>query len=671
MNKSPGSSQTNDSNENENSSYKLLQFSNDIERYKFSRSPIDIVRSIDGVARYLNQSPEVLMALCQSKSTQNLKYYEGEILASAFLIGIKRALTFSKEFVFCLTKIIPSLSLHLRLKTLLELWKITRSSPQIRDSALTLAIRSLDGGSLEHIKEIAKISRDNKAELITKLAIELAMGKPIPFELLNPLAPQEFFLTLNNFPEIVFLPPECYDEPEVTARWIAKNIEHVDYLDDRIILSITKTLDFWNKFPEETMLIACPLYAHAVRSKSWHFLSQFLFGVIFKSDKSFFDVNLKKLGLNKDNLSPATANILKTHNLLLNEPTHDELARYLAYATDNVPPPQDSVEFHGTLWGSDFYFFTAEKLGIRSLLISDSVRRLSKQRKITIAIHTTEESKSKVENLARKFDLSFISFKVFVTLGKHDANAISFRGLALLLALRSTAVNGAVLVPFAPDGFYGEGLDKLVEKCPKGGGSWGLTLRCSVYNLIDFFSNNNFSLESIPEDRRNSLLITLGLEKGYHPVQQFMFNNILSNKGIKQHDSNYTFNTNRNLCWALRLEPKQSVDYIRMSRFRYSNNYFDNLSQPFDHELSSYFSSKGSLYIPDDISDFVFLEFSSDSGYSNYLKGIDSNFPDIPNNNYISVPVSNSLAVKIIQILDSFRFHGNSDLFSPTSNVNL
>ena len=655
MNPQPSSTKISDSNQNISSNCKLIQFSDDIERYKFLKSSIDIVRLQGDVTQYLNQAPEVLVSLCHSQATEIIQSFEGEILASAFLLGTKETLTFSKEFVGCLIKILPSLSLCLKLQTLTALWKATRLSPSFRESVLSLSIRSLDRRCLENINLLAKTSKDNEAEVLSGLAIDLSAGQKIRIEIIKSLTAYEFFGYFKKYPEIIFLPPECYTEPEITARWMARNIADVEFIDERIVLSITKTLDFWNKFPEETILIARALLPHAEKSSSWPFISQFFFGVLFKHDERNFVIKLKRIGLNQRNISHETARNLKTHHTLLTEPKYDELNRYLVYSTDNLKPAQDSVEFHGTLWGSDFYFAAAEKLGIKSLLVSDSVRRLSKQRKITIAIHTSEESRPKVEDLVRKFRLSFISFKIFVTLGKDDASAIRFRGLAWLLAFRSTAVNATVLVPFAPDGFYGEGLDKLIENCPKGGGSWGLTLRCSADNLIGFFSSTEFSLDSIPEDRRNSLLITLGIEKGYHPIQQLMFNNLLSNIGIKPHNNRHTFNTNRNVCWAVRLETKQAVEYVRMARFRYLNNYFDNLMQPLDHELSGYFRSNGSLYVPRDITEFVYLEFTSDSGYANHLKGVSSNFPDIPNNNYTSVPIQNSLAVKMLELLHTFR----------------
>lgn len=174
------------------------------------------------------------------------------------------------------------------------------------------------------------------------------------------------------------------------------------------------------------------------------------------------------------------------------------------------------------------------------------------------------------------------------------------------------------LIVVCPDAIFGDGLAKLVDKCPYGGAVGGNLFRASWSRIVE--SQNSGELASIlSSKRKNSLLARIGSTKWKHYSQRLFFDNVASNFKSRT-IAGRLVNSWSGVPHVLRPDPGFTRRMVASSVYRFSNVYGDHVAQPLDHELIGDLQSRGLLIMTSSFEEFVFVEMAVDSGYSQLWK---------------------------------------------------
>lgn len=459
-------------------------------------------------------------------------------------------------------------------------------------------------------------------------------------------------LFIEKFHDFILTPPLGYYEPDISLKKLIE-IFRTQQTSIKVKLEFIKSLNNWlNFYPIWLDYVKAEFIATNVWGRD-EAIGPFVYELLFKLKATVgnadLDIDLTSYCKDsKTSLSKISGHLKALHV----RPTRDELVDFLAYQSISHFA-DDEIQFHGVLYGHDYYFSSASLYGLNSLISSASYSRISREYRVTFNIHTTVESLPKLESLRKVFLDFSIDYRFYTTLGTNDADAQCSRGLAWLLAMRSVGYRNGTFIFFTPDCIYGEGLDHLLRNCPTGGGSTGLLLRVSALKTLNLFPEGYRHLPSLSQEERNEYLLRIGTTALFHPFQILQFGNISPLYNFEESKSLCLYSTSRNLVWIIKFTPELARSIPSISVPRYNNSFFEHLMQPVDHELSSYLAQRGLLSTTASAREFVGLELSNDRGYTNFSKGISSFYSD---ESRIKIEIPFNTRIDSMIERESFRF---------------
>ncbi len=589
------------------------------------KSTIEVVDAIAQLVTSAKLDQDLAKLVLSSEELENNKNLHVLSYYSAFLAHRSMDIALPDPLIKKLIDNIFNIPAPLRTIAVTEIAK-EKISPKLLLLAIRISATLLDKSSIQEIQTIARNRGDRICTLLCKIILLRIKSEKCPPSFYNQLSVNQFLSIIENFPEFFLLRPEAFTDPLNFIEFLTLTIEKTSQLPNKLALNLLKFLFGWIEYSLSWKLIldriACQLEKNH-DTISYQFLIHLRQRVIENNsknpDKAQYVISIK---LESDGIDSFKTEYCSLHN----KPTSNEISDYLQFSSASGYT-RDEIEFHGMLWGSEYYFKCGLLYGINSLLSSRSFKQMHKRRNVSLNLHTTDESIDKCKNYIQICKANNITIRIFNTLGGLDLKALERRGLAWLRAMRSVATRETTFVFFTPDCIYGEGIQQLVENCPKGGGSTGFLLRVSNGRVISKFPRGFRHSQTIENDQDvNKQLLGLGISALHHPFQLQQFGNLVDKINFSRIHGNYRYSTTRNLVWAVRFTPELVERLPRLSTPRYNNPFYEHLMQPVDHELASYLLSVNQLYVPDSICEFVGLELSSDQGYQSFSKAIDVNY---------------------------------------------
>ena len=351
---------------------------------------------------------------------------------------------------------------------------------------------------------------------------------------------------------------------------------------------------------------------------------------------------ISELGLDDNSYTSVNTHLRWKHNPLRG---HD-LKPYEVYRSIGLIDEcsNGKVVISGAVWGDSIYVDGLVDLALESLFETGELAILEKSRGVFVSVHTTHESAERVIKKAKVFEeRTGTLFRILTTLGNKDDEAISNRANGYMLALADATIHQQVYVGLCPDGVYGVGLAKLVERLDPGEGAFGTLLRVSKKNFLQRFGRRIPSL--IREYNRtdtNRHLIEIGLGLIPHECMIYSVKNRFPyvKYDIESFNSNFFASAYMNL-WAIRPTHELLNTMAEISSPRYNSPYLEHLAQPIDHELAHALYKKGKLVVPTTFDEFVFLELTEDRGYSDITKSLELPLTDdFLNQHNLQVPIT-------------------------------
>lgn len=282
---------------------------------------------------------------------------------------------------------------------------------------------------------------------------------------------------------------------------------------------------------------------------------------------------------------------------------------------DEVVIPINTTMIVAIAWGNkEIYLDSLSSIGYRSL---EKSLKMSKEqlRNSYIHIYTTLDSVNDLKNIINKINPKCNVILDTTILGKNDI-AIYHRGLTNIDAVSRAVVNNSTIIFLSPDTYYGEGMDKLLDKCPYGGISAAPVLRVSQSKFFEFCN----SLKSI-EGINNDILSKKAFSgEWYHPYQDLYIRNstamfssyCIANKLILFSWTQCGF--------VIKPDLKYLQAMITECKPRYNTSLSDNCLQFIDHEAFHILNEKNLAYRAKSTREFILIEPSRDKGYSPYTE---------------------------------------------------
>jgi len=280
------------------------------------------------------------------------------------------------------------------------------------------------------------------------------------------------------------------------------------------------------------------------------------------------------------------------------------------------------------VYGED-YLRALREYFLESATTSQEFLDLPLHYQCVISICTTPDCVEEVKEILTP--LSDCGFKIdfpeaFSVANKH---IVHYRMVFILWCLYRVELKGGVLITLCPDSLFGHGFQRLIERCPVGGGAGGVLVRVG-WAEADRSRERGEIRGILRSPRRNSLLA----EKSHTDWRHFCCH--LSFANISENYRSFTrngvlYNSWQGVPTVLKPSLGLTEKMLSLSCYRYSNVYADHFGQPMDHELIGHLARCGLLYMPSKPEEFVFVELASDTGYSQLWKfQCPTGYPDNP-----------------------------------------
>lgn len=275
--------------------------------------------------------------------------------------------------------------------------------------------------------------------------------------------------------------------------------------------------------------------------------------------------------------------------------------------------PQNSLMACAFCWGDKkTYLNTFASIGWKSYAKSIKFDKITNEK--ILHIHTTKESVDDLKEIIEKINPSCTTVLDYSILGENNQTALEYRGLAWLVSIAKCVESESVFTPLPADCYYGQGLFKMLQRCPAGGISCAPTLRVSSRKFFEFAKTNNMSLLS------NAELASKAISQWKHPYQTIYTDNVSAccTSLYKQNDliihswTQCTFVAKPDMQYLSRM--------IKRCIPRYQNFLTDNISQYVDHNSFHELHEMDLAHKAKNTNDFILIEPSSDTGYSPFTE---------------------------------------------------
>ncbi len=287
-------------------------------------------------------------------------------------------------------------------------------------------------------------------------------------------------------------------------------------------------------------------------------------------------------------------------------------------SSQTVAYKTSSIVIFGTIWGKkEIYIDGFSRLGWPSISKSLELFKANCPETVTLHLYTTPDS---IDDLLPVLDdidgsINIILDTTFLSSNNH---ALLYRGLCWVNTICKAATSSVSLVALCPDAYYGKGLSTLLDKTPLGGIGVAPVIRCSQNGFFSYFYQ---SLDTEKSYNWSNLdLLKLAFSKNlYHPCQFLMTSNqVPTFTSIYQNGALCELYSWSQCAFAIKPDSKLVELMFDHCHPRYSVNILDNFSQFVDHEGFHILNRLGKVYRASKVSDFIFVEPSSDTGYNPY-----------------------------------------------------
>jgi hypothetical protein len=185
-------------------------------------------------------------------------------------------------------------------------------------------------------------------------------------------------------------------------------------------------------------------------------------------------------------------------------------------------------------------------------------------------------------------------------------------------ALYTAELQNGIFLSLCPDAVFGNGMGKLIDMCPEGGGAGGGLFRASWSGAVKSLRSGELDAV-LKSESKNRELASLGISKWSHYMQRVFFENLSPNY------VNYVKNGSRTNSWqgtpqVIRPNKGMTQQILSRSIYRYSNTFADHICQDLDHQFIGILNNAGLLHMVESYDDFVFVELAKDAGYSQLWK---------------------------------------------------
>jgi len=269
------------------------------------------------------------------------------------------------------------------------------------------------------------------------------------------------------------------------------------------------------------------------------------------------------------------------------------------------------------VYGED-YLRTLREYFLESATTSQEFLDLPLHYQCVISICTTPDCVEEIKEILTPLsDCGFkIDFPEVFSVAKE--HIVHYRMVFILWCLYRVELKGGVLITLCPDSLFGHGFQRLIERCPVGGGAGGVLVRVS-WAEVDRSREHGELSGILRSNRRNSLLAEKSHTDWRHFCCYLSFANVSDNYRYFTRNG-ALYNSWQGVPTVLKPSLGLTEKMLSWSCYRYSNVYSDHFAQPLDHELIGHLASRGLLYMPSKPEEFVFVELARDTGYSQLWK---------------------------------------------------
>lgn len=268
------------------------------------------------------------------------------------------------------------------------------------------------------------------------------------------------------------------------------------------------------------------------------------------------------------------------------------------------------------IYGSE-YIHACRDYFIKSALAAEDFMALAHQFHFTIRVCTDPESVFEIEKVFSP--LSNRGFHIEIKRGVFPHKDLPHKRMwPYLDALYTAEITGGIFLSLCPDAIFGDGLGKLIDNCPEGGGAGGGLFRASWSGAEK--SLRSGELEAVLcSGSKNRDLAQLGISKWQHYSHRLFFENLSPNY-VTHVDNGVRLNSWQGTPSVIRPAKGLCEQILNRAFYRYSNTFADHICQDLDHEFIGVLNSAGLLHMVESYDDFVFVELAKDTGYSQLWK---------------------------------------------------
>ena len=276
------------------------------------------------------------------------------------------------------------------------------------------------------------------------------------------------------------------------------------------------------------------------------------------------------------------------------------------------------IEFFWVIYGSDYASFALE-VGLKSLLQNGEVEVLSQSYNVVFWVCTTTETVPQLRDFFELLDARGLAYHVDTDTLKDNGSATALRGLAYYFAFRRSVESRGIFVGCAPDLYFGAGITNLVARCTLGGGSTCDHLRVSKESFLSHLPAIQQGTASANGLERNRLLVRLGLGKLSHFLTRRPFVIGTKKRNYTVTENAVAVRTSTTAILALNFDETLLRGVVESAASYASGPILDRFLMAIDHWLMWELTSTGRLQVCDS-DEFLFIELSTNRGYSNLFK---------------------------------------------------
>lgn len=283
---------------------------------------------------------------------------------------------------------------------------------------------------------------------------------------------------------------------------------------------------------------------------------------------------------------------------------------------DRTPSKKKIVVLPLVIYGEE-YIQACRDFFVRSALAAEDFLELANRFHVIIRICTNPESQPRLEQILRPLEER--GFVIDLTRGVFSSSELPHKRMwPYLDALYMAEQHGGIFLSLCPDAIFGNGMGKLVDMCPEGGGAGGGLFRASWSGAVKSLRSGELDTV-LHSESKNRELASLGISKWAHYSQRLFFENLSPNYFNRVHNGS-RFNSWLGTPQVIRPSKGLTEQVLARSIYRYSNTFADHICQDLDHEFIGILNNEGLLRMVDSYEDFVFVELAKDAGYSQLWK---------------------------------------------------